>query len=170
MTIVPQRQCLFNFDKEMTFDNHTFTNLWAKIDNVYTTYGIERQRKDGSVVKLYKCRYSKSIKSEKVQVQLPKKRSSQYTVSNCGFKLKVEKFSDRVIISNIGGCEHTHTLEESDIYRRPTFIKQLIIQQAKYDYPCRLIKEAIQDEYEHEEAAKFIDSKDVSNAKTKLNK
>jgi hypothetical protein len=163
-----ERRALFTVAGTRVLSKEVFWSQWKGIDNVYAKHGNLEKRKDGSTIQRYKCRYCRPV--EDGQTAVPKKRAAKFTKASCKYKLKVEESLETVQVNSYGALGHSHSLDDSDSYRRPTVVKELLAKHAVYDYPSYMIKDVLQDEHAELPAMKFLDTKEVANMKLKLNK
>jgi len=172
-----QNQCelIFNVKELLKMTIKNFNELWPQVSNIWA---IKRtgEPQDGEPWKVYNCRLLKRIKSSIRKDEVPENKHHKTNIRDsgqCFSEIKITFGNQIVQIERHGNkSEHTHTLSESDMVKRPESIRNLIVSEASKPYHSLDITHVVKDlairTLGEESGVQYLNRKEVTNIQTKI--
>src|SRR5947209_2597642 len=129
----------FNVANALEFSLQEFDNQWALVDNFWTRFS-ENTRGNGDKWISCVCRLSKPRPSagRKDNIPAEKRRTTwKRPALDCQAKIKVTWFAgmQRVRVEKFeDALDHCHSIDEVDMRKRSTFIRDVVTQEASKSY------------------------------------
>lgn len=141
------RERLFSVSETVLLPAADFEVYWSHVDNFWSPTKKPQVYEGGRTVRYFRCvQHSKKYhKPEGKRKALRQRQKPSRTAIGCPMTMRVVTEAGLVTVDQIGeGLVHTHTMEDSDRWKNPSFIRTIVDREVAKGYRVADVTKALE--------------------------